>query len=220
MRVKAKLTFLDNWSAVCTGTRATLLHLSLRSSSSIRHRVFQGYPISSRQKSIPGPWDRPSINSGGRNMGQPPELKPPPHPTPTPPHLPLPAQHKVNELTTFPLTSSNQQQRPPSNVSALKVAVMFQSRPWFTQTHLCTHVGVCGLTGAGTNACTCMVTSTGSMHGCCNARTGNTCSLSYLQSLFLFPILSIKKKKIYHLVIWTRQNINNFDNRLIICVFY
>ncbi len=76
--VKAKLTFLDDWSSLCTGTRATPLHLSLRSSSSICHWVFQGYPISSRQKSIPGPWDRPSINSGGRNMGQPPELKPPP----------------------------------------------------------------------------------------------------------------------------------------------
>lgn len=103
----------------------------LRSSSSIRHRVFQGYPISSRQKSIPGPWDRPSINSGGRNMGQPPELPP----------TPLSAQHKVNELTTFPPTSSNQQQRPPANVSALKVAVMFQSRPWFTQTYPITHGG-------------------------------------------------------------------------------
>ena len=128
MGVKAKLTFLENWSSLCIGTRATLLHLSLRSSSSICHWVFQGYPISSRQKSIPGPWDRPSINSGGRNMGQPPELK-------LPPHLPVSAQHKVNELTTFPLTSSNQQRRPPSNVSALKVAVMFQSRPWFTQTY-------------------------------------------------------------------------------------
>lgn len=173
--VKAELTFLDNRSSLCTGTRATLLHLSLRSSSSIRHLVFQGYPISSRQKSIPGPWDRPSINSGGRNMGQPPELKPPPH------HHPFPAQHKVNELTTFPLTSSNQQQRPPSNVSAVKVAGMFQSRPWFTQTHLRTRIRVCRLTGAGVNVYTCMVTSPGSMHGCSNARTSNTCFLSHLQ---------------------------------------
>lgn len=91
--------FLDNRRSLCSGTRATLLHLSLRSCTSIRHRVFQGYPISSWQKSIPGPWDRPSINSGGRNMGQPPELTPPS----------LSAQHKVNELTTFPPTSSNQQ---------------------------------------------------------------------------------------------------------------
>lgn len=80
MGVKAKLTFLDDWSSFCTGTRATPLHLSLCSSLSIRHWVFQGYPISSRQKSIPGPWDRASINSGGRNMGQPPELKLPPSP--------------------------------------------------------------------------------------------------------------------------------------------
>lgn len=37
---------------------------------------------------------------------------------PPSPNLPLSAQHKVNELPTFPLTSSNQQQRPPSNVSS------------------------------------------------------------------------------------------------------
>lgn len=145
MGVKAKLAYLDNWISLCIGTRATLFRLSLRCSLSIRHRVFQGYPISSRQKSIHGPWDRPSINSRERNMGQPPELKLPPL-TPL-----LSAQHKVNELATFPLTSSNQQQRPPSNVSALKVAVMFQSLPWFTHTHIQTRKPVCRLTGAGMN---------------------------------------------------------------------
>lgn len=134
--------FSDNRSSLCSGTRATLLHLSLRSRTSIRHQVFQGYPISSWQKSIPGPWDRPSINSGGRNMGQPPELNTPHH-----------YHHYLALCTTqskWTRDFSSNFIQPATNASALKVAAMFQSQPWFTQTHPITNTGVCaGMASVG-----------------------------------------------------------------------
>lgn len=180
MEVKGKLTVTDNWGRLCTGTRDTLLHLSQRS--------FSNHP----SQSLPGrfhliqaeinTWPlRRALDKQGREKHGPGLQRQ------SRPLTSRSAQHsKVNELTTFPPTWSNQQQRPPSNVSSLEVAATLQSRRWFTQTHLCR------LTGEGTKVCTCMDPSMGSMRACGKAPKSHTCSKAFFSSLFL---LQTKEKK-------------------------